>query len=106
VQGIVLPDCCLLPDIRQPLGIAGSAERERIGQLLPAQQAREAQQEFADARKASDTMFGVIQSATANIKSQPFRRRDMNASYHRMLLKTYSRVVVLVLILASGMVVS
>jgi hypothetical protein len=90
VQAIVLPDSCLLPDIRQPLGMAGSAERERMGQLLPAQQATEAQHDFAVARKASDKMFGVTQSVTVAIKRQAFRCRDMKASYHRMSSKTYS----------------
>jgi len=82
VQAIVRPESCLLPDIRQPLGMAGSAERMCIGQLSPAQQATEAQQDFAVVRSASGNMFGASQSTTAAIKNRALACRDMAASYH------------------------
>ena len=82
VQAIVRSDFCLLSAIWQSFGIAASDARARIGQLLPAQQATEAQQDFAVFGKASDNMFGVSQSMTAAIRNQAFVCRDMVASYH------------------------
>ena len=72
---LICPELFRLAAIGQDLGIAGSARREPIGQLLLAQQAAEAQQDFAFECAANNNTDCTHQSMNATSNSQPFCRR-------------------------------
>ena len=63
--------------IRQDLGIAVLAGRERMGQLLPAQQEADAEQVLGLESAASGQMPCAPQNTNAIIKSRALRGRDI-----------------------------